>query len=429
MLATLYRWLNQAAPPAEAAGMDADTVRAIPANFFRYVGSLFLTKLGDALVNPKTTLVWISSALGAPAWVGGLLVPIRESGSMILQFALAAVVQSFERRKWVWVIGAAGQLLAVLAIAAVAFFLEGLSAGLALLGAVALFSLARSLCSLSAKDVLGRTQPRERRGRASGWASSAAGVVTVVAALAAWRYTPRDMGVEGYIVLLLAAASLWLLAALLFATLAEPRANSEADKEASPISLIISDSLLQRFILVRALLMCSALSGPFYVLLAQRASGSSVQSLALFVGLGGVAALLAGPIWGFLSDQSSRWVMISCSTAAALLALGVVGVNESDASNATLTWLLPAAYFLLSVIHEGVRISRKTYIVDIAQGNRRTDYIAASNSAIGVLLLLIGGITAAVGEYSVPGALVLLAVMGLAGALLGLSLPEVETVE
>ena len=57
----------------------------LPGNFFRQLGAMALTKLGDALASPKTTLAWTLGALGAPAWMVGLLVPIRESGSMLPQ--------------------------------------------------------------------------------------------------------------------------------------------------------------------------------------------------------------------------------------------------------------------------------------------------------------------------------------------------------
>ncbi|MBT8039132.1 MAG: MFS transporter permease, partial [Gammaproteobacteria bacterium] len=36
-----------------------------------------LTKLGDALASPKTTLAWAVTVVGAPAFVLGFLVPIR----------------------------------------------------------------------------------------------------------------------------------------------------------------------------------------------------------------------------------------------------------------------------------------------------------------------------------------------------------------
>ena len=52
-----------------------------------------LTKLGDAIASPKTTLAWVATAVGAPAFILGFLVPVRESGSMIPQIFIGARVR------------------------------------------------------------------------------------------------------------------------------------------------------------------------------------------------------------------------------------------------------------------------------------------------------------------------------------------------
>ena len=38
--------------------------REVPRNFFLLIGSYILTKLGDAVANPKTTLTWMMDAIG-----------------------------------------------------------------------------------------------------------------------------------------------------------------------------------------------------------------------------------------------------------------------------------------------------------------------------------------------------------------------------
>jgi hypothetical protein len=63
--------------------LDEDACRESPGSFFLLLASYFLTKLGDAIASPKTTLAWLTTAVGAPAFVLGMLVPIRESGSLI----------------------------------------------------------------------------------------------------------------------------------------------------------------------------------------------------------------------------------------------------------------------------------------------------------------------------------------------------------
>ena len=88
-------------------------------------------------------------------------------------------------------------------------------------------------------------------------------------------------------------------------------------------------------------------------------------------------------------------------------------------------WFLPLAYFVLSAAHSGVRVGRKTYVVNLASGNQRTDYVAISNTTIGVLLLMVGSVGALAPIIGNAGVIGLLALMGLAGAALGAFLPDV----
>ncbi len=74
------------------------------------------TKLGNAIANPKTTLAWVTTAVGAPSFVLGFEVPIRESGSMIPQLFIGNVIRRLAVRKWVWVAGSLGQGLCIIGI-------------------------------------------------------------------------------------------------------------------------------------------------------------------------------------------------------------------------------------------------------------------------------------------------------------------------
>jgi small-conductance mechanosensitive channel len=88
-------------------------------------------------------------------------------------------------------------------------------------------------------------------------------------------------------------------------------------------------------------------------------------------------------------------------------------------------WFYPVAFFVLSIAHAGVRLGRKTYLVDMAGGNKRTDYTAVSNTVIGVLLLVTGGLTALVSMISPVAVIMVLGLMGLAGMFSAIRLKEV----
>ncbi len=409
--------------------LSADQREAIPRNFLLFVGSHFLTKLGDALSNPKTTLTWLAGTLGVPGWMISLLVPIRESGSMLLQVWMARHVQRFRQRKWAWSLGAVLQALSMFGIALAAWQLRGTVAGLVLLTLLALYALARSISSIASKDVLARTLPKGTRGRATGWAAGAAGLATLGIGMVVTVLGPKQLQAGGYALVLLGAGMLWLLAAALFATTREPTAEGHGASQPVRLRLLLQDARLRQFVLARALLMCTALSAPYYVILAQRHLGHTPRLLAAFIVADGLAAMLGGPVWGSLADRSSRVVMMVGGAAGATLgALLAVAMLWSPGLLGQV-WLMPAMYFVLSLAHQAVRIGRKTYVVDIATGNTRIAYVAVSNSAIGVLLLAVGGITAVLSAVSLAVVLATLALMGGVGAVLSMRLPHAETAD
>jgi len=57
--------------------------------YLTHVGSLVLTKTADGLIDPKLVLAWLLNAIGAPGYIIGVLVPVREAGSLLPQLFLA----------------------------------------------------------------------------------------------------------------------------------------------------------------------------------------------------------------------------------------------------------------------------------------------------------------------------------------------------
>ena len=197
--------------------------REVPRNFFLLIGSYVLTKLGDAIANPKTTLTWMMDAIGAPVSLTGLLVPVRESGSLIPQLVIAAFVRRQPVRKWVWV---AGSLIQSGCGVGDGTRPPGSSTesppGAAVVACLALFSLARGLSSVAAKDVLGKTIPKTRRGRVNGFSASVAGLATLGVGSALVAFGADDSARGTF----LAAAgwaqpSLWVIASALYSRIVE----------------------------------------------------------------------------------------------------------------------------------------------------------------------------------------------------------------
>lgn len=405
-----------------------DSCRDVPRNFFLILGSLVLTKLGDLLISPKTVLAWLMGAIGAPGLVAWL-VPIRESGSLIPQILIGAWVRRKPVRKGFWVAGSLGQAISVVAMAGSVWFLEGASAGFGILAGLILFSLARGFCSVTVKDVQGKCVPKTRRGRLSGLASTIGGSLTVaLTVLLFWDQNATSMGF--YVLLLLLAASFWIAASLLFAGISEAPGETagggNALREAiSNLSLLKTDRPFRHFVITRALLLCSALASPYFVLLAQK-QGDNSWLLGAFLLASSLASSLSAIIWGWMADRSSRQVMIRGAAIASGICLLVGGINlftEDEHMNA---WFYPVAFFVLSIAHAGVRLGRQTYLVDMAGGNKRTDYTAVSNTVIGILLLATGALSALASLISPTAVIVMLGGMGAMGTLCALNLKEVE---
>ena len=64
-------------------------------------------------------------------------------------------------------------------VIALVVLLSGATAGWALVGLLTVYSLARGLCSVSAKDVLGKTVSKSRRGTLMGYSAGIAGLATL----------------------------------------------------------------------------------------------------------------------------------------------------------------------------------------------------------------------------------------------------------
>lgn len=407
--------------------LPVEVAQEVPGNAARQVVALACQKAGDLVVDPRTVLTWVMSSVGAPAAVVGLLVPVRESGSLLPQAAISGFVRRRRIRKWLWVAGAAGQAVSVLAMAILAATTSGALAGWGILGALAGFALARSLSSLTSKDVLGRTMPKGTRGQVTGTATVASGAVAITLGAALRAFGGDDAQVGTLAVILGAGALAWVLAGGIFATITEQAGEVEVpdDDRGSALTLLRTDRDFRRFVIVRTLLLVSALSPPFVVALATEVGGAGLAGLGPFLISSGLASLLGGRFWGNLADRSSRLTMGLAAGGATLVIVGLLLALRVEALREA-TLLYPAAYLLLAIAHTGVRVGRKTYVVDLAEGNQRTDYVAVSNSAMGVLLLVTGALTSAVAVLGIEVALAVLAGLGLLGAVASRTLPHVS---
>lgn len=446
----LYTRLVTRVDPAETA-LPRDVQQDVPRNGLRLVAANTFQSSGDQMVSASTVLPWLFHVIGVPATLVGLLVPIRESGSMLPQAFLTPLVVRVRRRKWVFVTGAGVQAASVAVMAAIAALGHGTAAGVGILAALVMFSLGRCLCSIASKDVQGRTIPSGERGQIIGLATSAAGLVAVTLGLAIRLVGGHDIDAGQIAILLAAGAVMWTLSAAVYAQIREPAGEGRSEKSgkddssgsggeggegasgswfADAARLFREDPTFRKFISVRGLLLVSSLSPPFIVSMSVAAGTHALTGLGGFILASGVASLIGGRIFGRMADRSSRLLMARAASAASLVAIALVvvvlAVPGFDGGSAAGTAVFVGSYFLLTLLHSGVRVGRKTYVVDVAEGDTRTAYVAVGNTSMGIILLLVGGISSALALLGVQWALVFLAVLGLIGAASALTMPDVS---
>lgn len=403
--------------------------REQPRNYGVHVASLSLTKIGEGLADPKLVLAWLLDAIGTPTWALGLLVPVRESLAMLPQLAISARIRRLDIRKTVYVIGCVVQGAAIIGFGLAGWFaqmLSGSAAGVVSVALIAVFALGRSLCSISHKDVLGKTVDIGRRGTVSGTAGTIAAVATLLLAVGySIGWIPLTVPVVSSMVAL--GGLCWLLAAFVFASIREEPGATKGGIDGlaaviAQLNLLRSDAPLRRLIVTRGLLLSSALAPPFYIALSGDNSASGLGTLGPFMIASAAASLASTYVWGRLADRSSRRVLMLAATlaalanaAAALLALAMPQLLGHAS-------VLPALLFVLMIAHQGVRLGRSVHVVDMADRDSRATYTALSNSVVGVILLAAGvfgviaqwlGIGAVLAIFTLMAALAIRAAAGL----------------
>lgn len=411
--------------------ISAEAHDSVPGNFLKQLFAGALTKIGDALSKPGLVLTWLLTTLGTPAAAIGMLVPVREAGSLLPQMIVGGTIRRSSIRKGFWIFGCVLQGAAVLGMAFVALKLEGAAAGWTVVGLLALFSLARGICSIVSKDLLGRTIPKTRRGRLSGLASSVAGYVAVAVGIYFTVKQQDEISTGLFAGLLGVAGTAWLLAAMIMSRLDEkPAATSCGDnafaEALKSLRLLRDDPRFLRFCVARALLASTVLSMPFYVVHAHQASAGRLASLGFLMISGSLATALSAAIWGKLADRSSRLTLAFAGLAAGAIGCLTAGIANVNFSPQAALWVYGVLFFLIGLAHTGIRLGRKTYLVDMATADNRASLVAVSNTLIGIVLLISGsfGLLAdALGERMV---ILLFAVLGLVGGAMAFTLPEVQ---
>ena len=395
----------------------------LPINFVLNVINGAAAKLAEQVSSAKLVLPWLLNAIGAPAAFVGLLLPLRQAGTLLPQLFVSGQMRKFPQRKWFWVVAGLLQVLLLLMMIAAALVLPPLAASFCITALLLFFSLSRGIGSLAFQDVTGKTIPKGKRGRMLAARSLIGGLLTIAVGLGLNALKMETGDLRMALLLLFCGAILWGIASLAFAGIREDPGATEGGRSAireaqRGLQLVFKKPWYFRYLAVRALLLSVELAAPFYVLLPDRTG-----TLVLFIVAAGLAQTLSSRLWGKFADFSSRRVlalggMIGAATGLVALSVGLLpGEYQSP-------YLFAGIFALLGFAEAGVLLGRKTFLIDMVDSAERTTYVAFANSVIGLVTLLFGILGIIAQFYGIRTLISALVVLGVAGAAVSRLLPE-----
>lgn len=370
---------------------DSDCTH-VPKNFSLNVANGSLTKLAEKIISPNLTLAWILNFLSAPAFLIGMLVPVKDVGSLLPQLIVSGKIRSYAIRKNFWTIAALVQSFCMFLSGLLIYIYpeQNFTAYLIVL-LVLIFSIASGIGSVSFKDVTGKTIPKGQRGQMLSYRSTFGGILALVAGLVLVFFIKGENSSLTYSLLFAIAGILWFLAAILFYNIQEEPGSTQGgrspiDEIKEGVSIIKKDTNFRNFLITRALLMAIPLLQPFYVILANRYSDDNWRNLGFLIIISSIAQITSSPVWGRLSDKSSLLVLRLASGIALVGIVYAIFIIISD-REFSFYWILPL-FFVNALAYAGARLSRKTYLVDYSPEEERPTYVAMASTVIGIFTLI-----------------------------------------
>lgn len=424
----VYAWITDYSEQTVPDSISEEAYRETPRNFVLNLLNGTSTKLAEQLASPDLVLVWLLSALGAPVFFAGMLEPIRRGAASFPQLVVSGRMRAYAKRKWFWVGAGLVQAIALLIMLATALSLTGVWAGVVIVLALLGFSVASGVGSVAFKDVLGKTIPENKRGQLLGLRSSTGGGLTIAAGLVLYGVVSGTSQIWVFVVLLGVAAALWALAAALFWLIQEQPGETEEEEDTlsearSGVELFREVPGFRQFIVSRGLLLSAELSVPYYALRAHQLTGVG-EGFGLFIVALGVAALTGSPIWGRISDRVSNRIVMALGGVVGAVAAALALSFGFFPTSATSPLLFAFVFLVVGLARAGVRVGRKSYIVNAAPDDERPLYTAAANTIAGVLIFVFIGFGAVAQVVGIDATLATLLVFCLLGAASAWRMPE-----
>lgn len=386
------------------------------------------SKLAEQTAGPNLVIPWLLQAIGAPVWILGFAMPLKQTFSLLPQMITAGYIRTLAVRKTVWTISGFIQALCLILMIPSAVYLNPFEAGVAVLFLLIIYSTASGTASVAFQDVLGKTIDKGQRGKLLSARAFAGGVLTIAAGLIISRV--KGGSITTLYLLLVAGAVLWIISSLFFQSIKEEpgavKGGRNAIKEAAAgIYLFKRYKGFRRYLYARLSLNVIEIAVPFYAFYASELLGTSKAGLGLFMMAIGVSQVISSPFWGRAADETSRKVLIQSaliSVAASVVAVVCYFLTDQLAVYAGLL----AAFVLMGLAEAGVRLGRKTYLVDATPADNKSTFTAFSNSLVGVLSLAAGVLGLIAEKTGAAGIIAVIGVLSLIAVFVSAHMPEAD---
>ena len=170
-------------------------------------------KLAEQLGSAKLVIPWLLSSLGAPLYLVSLILPIRQSATLIPQLMVSGLIRNFEIRKWFWVISSFVQVIPLILMIWSAQTLTAITASYCIILLMLFFSLSRGVGSVTFQDVIGKVIPKGKRGKIFAHRAAIGGLLAIFCGYFVKEFFNGSASISGTFYLLIGSAILWGIAA------------------------------------------------------------------------------------------------------------------------------------------------------------------------------------------------------------------------
>jgi MFS family permease len=354
----------------------------------------------------------------------GLAPAIHDVGWQLPQLPLAGQVGRLSRFKPTVMAMTIHERLPFLGLAILAWFLPSLDLKIALALAFALLiwqAIGGGFTANVWQSMLAKIIPESSHGRFFGVEMSAVNLLLSAGAVAAGLILERYTSWTGYTLCFLLASGAMVISFGFLSLTREKEVAPAISPEAGTTvwsetkRLLATDSVFQRFLLIRMIFQLGMVAFSLYAVYAVRERGVSLALVGVLTGVMVFCQMAASPLLGALGDRTSHFFVLFLGTLAALLSTALAGSLNS----------IPGLYVIFGLAGIASAVGWTTTMVlslGFGSPDEQSTYIGMSNTLLAPVTLaapFMAGLV--INSFGFPAMFQASAVVFLAAAVLSLS--------